>query len=48
MCIRDSLFRENIRFNNLSGELFYDHWLDVGTIERLNRAQRLIENTSYE
>jgi len=43
-----ALFRENIRFNNLSGELFYGHWLDVGTIERLNRAERLIEDTSYE
>jgi NDP-sugar pyrophosphorylase family protein len=38
------VFREWIDRNYLSGELFSGDWLDVGTIERLNRAEELIDN----
>ena len=33
------ILRDNIKHNLISGELFLGEWLDVGTIERLNRAQ---------
>ncbi len=39
-----AILREWINRNYLSGELFSGHWLDVGTIERLNRAEKLIHN----
>ena len=39
-----NVFREWIDRNYLSGELFSGDWLDVGTIERLNRAEKLIHN----
>ena len=39
-----TVFREWIDRNYLSGELFSGDWLDVGTIERLNRAEELIHN----
>ncbi len=39
-----AVFREWINRNYLSGELFSGDWLDVGTIERLNRAEKLIHN----
>ena len=32
------ILRDNIKHNLISGELFLGEWLDVGTIERLNRA----------
>jgi len=32
------IFRDKIKHNLISGELFLGEWLDVGTIERLNRA----------
>ena len=32
------IFRDKINHNLISGELFLGEWLDVGTIERLNRA----------
>jgi len=38
------VFKEWIDRNYLSGELFSGDWLDVGTIERLNRAEELIHN----
>ena len=38
------VFKEYIDRSSLSGELFSGDWLDVGTIERLNRAEELIHN----
>ena len=32
------ILRDNIKHNLISGALFLGEWLDVGTIERLNRA----------
>ena len=39
-----TVLKEWIDRNYLSGELFSGDWLDVGTIERLNRAEELIHN----
>ena len=38
-----AVFKEYINLSYLSGELFSGDWLDVGTIERLNRAEELID-----
>ena len=32
------ILRDKIKYNLISGELFLGEWLDVGTVERLNRA----------
>jgi NDP-sugar pyrophosphorylase family protein len=32
------ILRDKIKHNLISGELFLGEWLDVGTVERLNRA----------
>ncbi len=42
------IFREHIHLNNFSGELFSGDWLDVGTVERLNKAEEQICKASNE
>ena len=39
------ILRDNIKHNLISGELFLGEWLDVGTIERLNRAHNKFGNS---
>ena len=38
------IFRDKIKHNLISGELFLGEWLDVGTIERLNKAHSKFGN----
>ncbi len=38
------ILRDKIKYNLISGELFLGEWLDVGTIERLNKAHSKFGN----
>jgi len=42
------IFRDKINHNLISGELFLGEWLDVGTVERLNRAHNKFGKNQYE